>query len=192
LEKKLKNNLNKIILSLLVLIISLLASSLRVETLGWWGPLVGGVIAILGLNIEKTKILDIGVLLLVFSLFFLIQDVSFNYINLIFILFMIFFFLGLWIFMKRELFIREIETDFVGYEGKNHLEEYKKYSVLYYVKSLFLGLFVATIGGVVAVHSFIGPFSSVLTFFLNVVFSTIVLFALYSVLFLLPKHFAIK
>jgi len=192
LEKKLKNNLNKIILSLLVLIISLLASSLRVGILGWWGPLVGGVISILGLYIEKTKILDTGVLLLVLSFFFLIQDIPFNYVNLIFMIFMIFFFLGLWLFMKRELFIKEIESDLIGAEGRTFLEEYKKYSVLYYVKSLFLGLFVAAIGGFVAVHSFIGPFSSSLTLFLNIVFSILVLFAFYSVLFLLPKYFTIK
>lgn len=176
----------------MVLIISFWPSTLIFGTQGWWTPLVGGIISIFGLYLEKSKILDIGTLVLVISFFFLIQDIPFNYVNLFFILFMIFFFFGLWIFMKREVFIKKIESDLVGTEGENHIKEYKSHSLIYYVKGLIMGLFVSTAGGLIALHSFIGPFSSSLSLFLNVLFSGIVLLGLYSVLFLLPKYFAIE
>lgn len=187
-----RGNLNKVLLGTLVLIVSFWLSTLSFGSHGWWAPWIGGIISILGLYLEKSKILDIGTLVLVLSFFFLLQDIPFNYVNLFFILFMIFFFFGLLIFMKREVFIKKMESNLVGTEGKNHIEEYKRHSLIYYVKSLFMGLFVSTAGGLIALHSFIGPFSSSLSLFLNIFFSGIVLLGLYSVLFLLPKHFAIE
>ncbi|MFW5945766.1 MAG: hypothetical protein ACOCSJ_02410 [Candidatus Natronoplasma sp.] len=151
-----------------------------------------GLVLILGLYLEKTRILDVGTLLLVSSFFFLIQDIPFNYLNFIFILFMIFFFFELWVFMKRELFVKGIEKDLVGNEGIIYLEEYKEHSARYYVKSLFMGLFVSAAGGSIAVHSFIGPFPSGFSLFLNVLFSSMVLFGLYSVMFLVPKYFILE
>jgi len=154
--------------------------------------MLGGIVSVLGLYLEKTKILDVGTLVLLSSFFFLIQDIPFNYLNLVFILFMIFFFFELWIFMKRELFVKEIENDIVGSEGIIYLEEYKKHSALYLVKSLLMGLFVSAAAGLIAAHSFIGPFPSGLSLVLNVFFSGLVLFGLYSVMFLVPRFFMLK
>jgi len=94
--------------------------------------------------------------------------------------------------MKRELFVSEIESDIAGFEGKVYLDEYKKNSSLYYLKTLFMGLLVSTAGGMIAAHSFIGPLPPGIALFLNIFFSLVILFGLYSVLFLLPKYFAIE
>ncbi len=191
-EKKLKYDLNKIFLAILVLIISLGASTALIEVQGWWFPVIGGVISIFGLYLGKTKILNLGALLLVTSFFFLIQGIPFNYFNLFFIIFAFFFFFGLWIFMKRELLVSEIKNDLVGSEGINYLENYKKDSALYYLKTLLMGLLVSLTGGMIAAHSFIGPLPSGMALFLNVFFSVVILLALYSVLFLLPKYFIVE
>jgi len=189
LEKKLKYDLNKILLAILVSIISVWASTSLVGVWGWWFPIIGGVGSIFGLYLEKTKILNIGILILIASFFFLIKDIPFNYLNLLFIIFMFFSFFGLWVFMKRELFASEIKSDLIGYEGIGYLNEYKKDSALHYLKTLLMGLLVSLAGGMIAVHSFIGPLPSGLALFLNVFFSLMILFGLYSVLFLLPKYF---
>ncbi len=154
--------------------------------------MIGGMISIFGFYLEKTKILNIGISLLIASFFFLIQDIPFNYLNLIFIILTFFFFFGLWLLMKRELFISEIESDLLGSEGKYYLYEYKKDSSLYYLKTLIIGLLVSIAGGMIAAHSFIGPLPSGMALFLNIFFSVVILFGLYSVLFLLPKYFIVE
>jgi len=153
---------------------------------------IGGGFSIFGLYLEKTKILNIGTLVLVASFFFLVQDIPFTYLNLIFIIFIFFSFFGLWIFMRRELLVSEIKNDLVGAEGKIYIDEYKKNSALYYFKTLFMGLLVSFAGGMIAVHSFIGPLPSGMALFLNVFFSIVILLGIYSVLFLLPKYFIVE
>jgi len=94
--------------------------------------------------------------------------------------------------MKRELFVSEIESDLVGSEGKSYLDEYKKDSSFYYLKTIFMGLSVSIAGGMIAAHSFIGPLPSGIALFINIFFSLVILSGLYGVLFLLPKYFIVE
>ncbi|MEF8831907.1 MAG: hypothetical protein V5A66_00125 [Candidatus Thermoplasmatota archaeon] len=155
---------------------------------GWWFPISGAGVAILGLYSSERKIVDVGSLFLVGSFFFLVKELPLNYTSLIFLISMFFIYIGLWLFMRRSLFIKYMKRGLTE-EGVNiHLEEYKNDSALYYLKTLVLGFAVSLLGGFISINSFIGPFPLNLIIFLRILLALSIVFGIYFVLFLLPRY----
>lgn len=173
-----------------MLLVSLGSSFIHLGQQGWWLPIFGAGIALIGLYSEESKIVDIGTLLLAASFFFLVRTMQLNYLSLIFILSMFFIYLGLWLFMRRSLFIKYMKDSLPEETSDIHFEEYKKDSALYYLRTLVLGYSISLLGGVIAFNSFIGPFPADLTIFLMILLSISLIFGIYFVLFLLPRVMA--
>jgi len=188
-----KIGLKMILFALLVLITTGLTTYLIYSFQTVWQiilfPIIGGIILIIGLYIEESSLLDIGIFLLTGSFFFAILDFNINYLNFVIVILSFFFFFGLWAFMRREMLLKQIERELIGNEGVRHLDEYKKHSVIYYTKSVFTCLCVAVLGGIIAFNSFVGPFPDILSVIINITFSLAVLASIYIVLIILPRYY---
>lgn len=143
---------------------------------------------ITGLYFEKGGLVDIGTLVLVASFFFLVRSIPLNYLTLILILSMFFIFLSLWLFMRRFLIVTDVKKGMPKREVLSHLAEYKKDSTLYYLRTLVLGYGISLLGGIIAIHSFIGPFPAHLSVFIKTMLTISVIVSVYSVLFLIPRY----
>jgi len=176
----------------LILLTSIWASLLNTGTIGWWLPLIGGAISLIGLYAKSISQVDIGCFSLAATFFLLIWDMPFSYANLIFLLVMFFLFFGLWIFTRRRVLIKSLESDLVRTDKNRYLVEYKGGTNLHYIKTLILGFTVSLAGGLIALNSFIGPFHPDLMIFLRLGFGLIILSGIYLIVIFLPKSFANK
>ncbi|MBS3781333.1 MAG: hypothetical protein KGY66_07430 [Candidatus Thermoplasmatota archaeon] len=192
-EKVMKEiELDKVVLSASLMIVSLLASLTSYNLQGWWFPLISGFIAIIGLTMKREALIDLGVLASSSSFFYFIHDIPFSYRSLFLLLAMFFLYFGIWSFMRRSITISEIEKDLVRDEGRNFLEEYQEHSAMYYLWSMLLSFLIASIGSVVAIYSYVGPFPSEWAIILFLLFSGGVMLAVYTVVFILPGYFSRK
>lgn len=191
-EEKLIRDLDKIFLSIAALVIGISGSIFCYHSPGWWLPAVGGIFSIIGLINGKNLGIDLGVLISSSSFFYLMHDLRLTYGNLFFILATFFLYFGLWLFMRRAVLIDVMENDLADTRERNSLAEYKEDSGLYLLWTLFLGSIVASIGSLIAIYSFVGPFPSGMIIFLTIFFSIGTIFAVYTVVILLPKHFTVK
>ncbi len=158
----------------------------------WWLPTVGGILSIVGLTRGKNLSIDLGLLISSSTFFYFIHDLPLTYGNLFFILAMFFLYFGLWSFMRRAVLIEEIEDDLEGIKERNFLIEYKEDSALYLLVGLLLGSVVASIGSLIAIYSFVGPFPTRMIIFLVIFFGFGFISAVYIVVFFLPKYFTLK
>lgn len=166
------------------------AALLNIGTTGWWTPMLGGGLAIFGLYLKRTIPVDGGFLLLASGFFLSFRTIPFSYANFIFILSTYFVFFGLWIFTRRTVLIKKLEKEFVIERKDKGITEYREDTAFHYVKTLLLSFLVSLTGGLIALHSFIGPFTPGLRIYLRILFSLAVLGGIYIILILLPRHFA--
>lgn len=174
----------------MLILASLSPSLIYIGSQGWWLPIFGAIVAIIGLHSRLSKFVDIGSLLLVGSFLFLVRGLPLNYMRLIFVISIFFIYIGLWLFMRRALFLMSMNRTPTRKTENGHLEEYKKDSAIYYLRTLLLGFAISLLGGFIAVNSFIGPYPSNLVFFLRILFALSLVFSIYFALFLLPKYVA--
>ncbi|MFP3872263.1 MAG: hypothetical protein ACLFVL_05225 [Candidatus Aenigmatarchaeota archaeon] len=172
--------------------ICILTSITIYDTFGWWFPAATGIAALVGSFSGKDPLIDAGILLSASSFFYFIRYISLSFFNLFFVLAMFFLYFGTWSFMKRARLIEYIEKDLVGEGEMNLIDEYKAHSALYSLWSLLLSFVVASAGSLIAVSSFVGPFSEEMSIFLLLLISSIVLSSVYVVVVLLPKYFTMK
>ncbi len=191
-EDEWRLKIDKILLGVFVFTICLLASAVSYDTSGWWFPLVSGSVGIIGFYREIKIAVDVSILASASSFFYFVRYISLNPANLIFILTMFILYFGAWSFMRRASLIGEIEKDMQGDGETDLLQEYKRHSAHYHLWSLFWGFVVASLGGVVAIYSFVGPFSPDLATFIILLFGAVVFTAVYGVVVFLPKYFARK
>ncbi|MEF8873723.1 MAG: hypothetical protein V5A88_03515 [Candidatus Thermoplasmatota archaeon] len=191
-EKRLKKEIEKILLTISVLTVGALASISTYDIFGWWFPFISGTVAAVGLYIGKNSIIDMGVFASAFSFFYFLQDIPLNYGNLFFILTMFFLYFGAWSLLRRATFIGSIEKDLISEEEKGFLQEYKEHSILYQLRSIILAFLVASLGSLMAVHSFVRTFSIKFGTFLILLLSAGVIISVYIVMVILPKYFTVK
>lgn len=133
-----------------------------------------------------------GVFASAFSFFYFLQDIPLNYGNLFFILTMFFLYFGAWSLLRRATLIRSIEKNLVSEGEKGFLQEYKEHSILYQLRSIILAFIVASLGSLMAVHSFVRTFSIKFGTFLILLLSAGVIISVYIVMVVLPKYFTVK
>ncbi len=187
-----KDDLDKILLSIAVLVVAISGSIFSYDGFGWWLPVLGGAFSIGGLMFSKNLGIDFGILISAASFFYFAHDLPFTYGNLLFILAMYFLYFGLWSFLRRSVLIEGIKDDLEGRRRIDSLTEYKEHSALYILWVLFLGSVISTAGALIAIYGFVGPFPSNWITFLMLLFSSVVVLAVYTVVVLLPKLFTIK
>ncbi|MBS3816183.1 MAG: hypothetical protein KGY76_01310 [Candidatus Thermoplasmatota archaeon] len=183
-----KGDIANLVLSMLVLTLTLVASIHLFGGPIWWFSPIFGVLSVVGLYFGKKKLVDMGIFFLASSFFYSFRDLTLTYKNLVFVLSSFFLIISIWFFMRRSVLIKEMERHFEGEKKTDHLEAYKKDFVPYCLRIVIFGFSLSLLGSSIALLSSIGPFPSRWTSYLVVLFSAVVIFNLYIVVIVLPKY----
>ncbi len=139
--------------SIATLIITLSAGVVPSVQLFWFIPVIGGVVAVIGLFLERTTFMDIGVLFSIISFLVIHRLTIFTFTNMILVLVMFFLLLTMMIVNRRSLTLTRLKKDMAGEERPQTYREYELESIMAIGFTSLTAFVVSMIGGLIAVYS---------------------------------------
>lgn len=179
--------LERVFVILLIIVVSVLASVLSIPSLIWFVPAISGVVSIVGLILEKTRLIDIGILTAIVVFFYANKSISFNFINLIILIILFFSFIGVWALTRRDILIHRLKNR-SGKTDSKLLNDFKVKSLYNLFLNLAVGIIVTILGAFVALYSGINidlSGNTAMIFF--ILLASVILLIIYLIVQYLPK-----
>jgi hypothetical protein len=179
--------LERVFVILLIIVVSVLASVLSIPSLVWFVPAISGVVSIVGLILEKTRLIDIGILAGIVFYFYANKSISFNFINLIILIILFFSFIGVWALTRRDILINRLKNR-SGKTDSKLLNDFKVKSLYNLFLNLAVGIVVTILGALVALYSGINidlSGNTAMIFF--ILLASVILLIIYLIVQYLPK-----
>ncbi len=187
-EKTLNFDFKGYIPPLVILLICIFSSALIKDLPGWWLPVLGGGISILGWFLKSNLQIDFGFLVTAGSFFYAVHEIKFDLTNLVSIVGLFFLFFSGRYLLRKSLFLRDMKKNQMNDVDRDHLREFKEDFIYFYLKSSVLAASLSIFGGVVAFYSFVGPFPRMFVVPMIMVFGSIFLLGLYLVVIVIPRR----
>lgn len=189
-EKKIKiSSSNSGIISILILAVSSVAGLLSNFLLFSFVPLIGGIIAVLGVRYNKRSRINFGMAISILSFFLLNYNTAFTIINLSMVIIIFIAMMILWAFAGHDLMISEIKKDLDNDEDNKYLKEFELKSISTLAKKMVLALLLAFLGSLIALYSYTGTFLiPSLAVPLTLFFAAIFLLIIYILAVYIPKY----
>ncbi len=173
-----------------VSIICIFSSVIIYNTRGWWIPLIGGGIAIIGWKFKNQSQIDFGFLLLAGTFFYSLKDIDFNLTNLFFILAAFFLFFSGRYLLRRSSLVIDLRKKSIKGSARKNLNEFKTDSMIYYFRISLFAFLLSLSGGVISHYTFLGPFPSRYVIPMVITLSILFIIGLYIVSIFLPRKFS--
>ncbi|MFP4050562.1 MAG: hypothetical protein ACLFVB_02345 [Thermoplasmata archaeon] len=189
-EKKIRiSSSNSRIISVLILAVSSAAGLLSNFLLFSFVPVIGGIIAVLGVIYNKRSRINFGMAIAILSFFLLNYNTAFTIINLSMIIILFIAMMVLWAFAGHDLMTSEIKKDLDNDEDNRYLKEFELKSISRLAKKMVLALLLSFLGSLIALYSYTGTFLIPnLAVPLTLFFAAVFLLIIYILAVHIPKY----
>ncbi|MFW6195869.1 MAG: hypothetical protein ACOC5D_00910 [Thermoplasmatota archaeon] len=189
-EKKIRiSSSNSRIISILILAVSSAAGLLSNFLLFSFVPVIGGIIAVLGVRYNKRSRINFGMAIAILSFFLLNYNTAFTIINLSMIIILFLAMMVLWTFAGHDLMTSEIKKDLGNDEDNRYLKEFEHKSISRLAKKMAITISLSFLGSLIALYSYTGTFLiPSLAVPLTLFFAAVFLLIIYILAVYIPKY----